>query len=409
MPDRDDTWPAPATRGQERSERSPAGDLIEGGTRVRRGRAAVLTVLAGAVLVGVLLARPDPPVPPAPRPAPTVAPGPDFTANGIRFTDAEHGYVLVEPCRLPTTCRGTWTLLRTADSGRHWHRVGSPLDTRAAQYVQVYARGRRDVGLVIDGARFVSADAGATWRPMPPVRMAGPVRTVPAGDDIGYYCPVAVTPPGCADRLSAFDPVTGVTHPLVTQPPLIANPATRQMFAVTAAARVWVLATPLSGTPQLLRSADSGRHWRAVPTPAGQRWFNPELLLSPDGNRLYLVNRDINTSLVRNVWRLTDPATGRWVPAVVGGRREEIEDARVLPGGELRYADLAGNAWLTENLATRLVPAPRARMDGRLVNVNLDQVVDGALVATPVVGLRGDRILISTDGGQHWRVHPVHP
>lgn len=389
------------------SEPPPSADLIEGAGPVRRSRSVIgMAMLAGLALVGFLVTRPTGHAT-APAPSPTPEPIPDLAVAQVAFTDADHGYLVLSPCQLTTTCRGPASLLRTSDAGRHWHEVASPLDVHDTEQVAVYARGRRDVALMIDGARFVSSDAGRTWREAPPVTTAGPTGTVRDGDLIGYYCPFAMPRPDCSTRLSVFDPVTGTSRPLRNQPPITGGPD-HQVFALAAAGQVWVLDTPPSGTPRLVHSPDHGGHWRAVPVPVRSDWFQPQLLLAPDASRLYLVNRDVHSSRILEVLRLVDPAAGRWVLA---RPPQGAQDATVMPNGELRYNDIAGNAWLTvtTGLATAVTSAPKALMDGRRVNVNLDQVVDGVLVATPVLGLRGDRILISTDNARHWQVHPVDP
>lgn len=377
--------------------------------RRRRIGAAVLA-LGGLVLVGVLLAGP---VSRIIHPAPTPAPNRDagVAVGQVAFADARYGYALVRPCPADQECRGTWSLLRTTDAGRGWHRVDSPLTLHPAEQAQVFARGHRAVGLVLDGSRFVSADAGRTWQEVPPVRAAAPVSTVPAGAEVGYLCPSLQ--PDCPVRLSAFDPVTGVSRPLVHQPPLPPNPAEQVVFATATAGRVWVVASrPDGGPARLLTSPDGGVHWRHVALPERGDWFEPRVLTAPGTDQVYLTTLDRPHSHVAAVWRLADPSTGpaRWVPAAtVGVPMARIRDVRVLPDGELRYADVAGNAWLTTDRARAVGPAPRPRMDGRPITVNVAQVTGGVVVATPVVGLRGDRVLFSADGGLHWQVRPVNP
>ena len=386
----------------------PPADLIEGGGSARRPRTRLaVAALLGAALVGLLLVRPGHPTRPGPSPTLEPAPEPHFAVSRLAFTDAEFGYALLSPCRLSTSpCDGTWSLQRTTDSARHWQRVASPLDTNTATFPTVYARGHHEVALVLEGRRFLSQDAGRTWRTVLPDRSAGPVDAVRAGDEVGYYCPRVGTT--CAPRLSAYDPVGGVTRPLRNQPPIVGDPAELRVSGVVAAGQVWLVAGLVTEAPQILHSPDGGRHWQTVSTPAHQDWFDPTLAVAPDGAQVYLITRGGDQADFRRVWRLVDQVNGRWVDAATGDvPLDQIRDIRVLPNGELRYADIAGNAWLTEAHATRVVPAPRALLDGRQVNVNIAQVLDGAVVATPVVGLRGDRILVSTDDGRHWQDHPV--
>lgn len=403
------------------AEPPPFGDLLEGGARVRRRRTVVSAVAVAAVAAaGFLLAGPTAHITnPVPTPSPSAPAGPQVAVGRVAFVDAGHGYALLSPCQLSTSCQGTWSLLRTADSGRRWHRVASPLDTRTAEDVAVFAHSPRDVAVVVDQVRYASADGGAHWSRVPSVRTGAPVDAVPAGDEVGYYC--ARSDASCPPRLSAYDPVTGITYPLRHQPPLTGDRFELRVFAVAGAGQVWLVANADTesetgsdtgsdtGPPRVLHSADGGGHWRNVPVPESSDWFDPTLLLTPDGSQVYLTSRQSNWSSVRRVWRLTDPVRGRWTPAATDGvPLDTIEDVQVLPDGELRYSDIAGNAWQTRQGATQVVRAPRPLMDGRRINVNLDQVVDGMMVATPVVGLRGDRILISTDSGLHWQVRPVH-
>jgi hypothetical protein len=384
----------------------PSADLIEGGGPVRRRRTGLaVAVLSGAALVGFLLTGPSHITHPNPGPIPSseAEPGPDFSVNRVAFTDADFGYALLSPCRLSASCEGRWSLQRTTDSGRNWHRVASPLDARVATSAAVYARGRHDVALVIAGIRFVSNDAGLTWQKVPLERIGGSVDAVPPGDEIGYYCPA-----DCSRPLSAHDPVEGIHHPLRRQPQLTGDPAQLLVAGFVAADQVWLVIGPLTDAPRILHSVDRGRHWATVPAPAFDDWFDPTLLLAPDGSQVYLATRGGAQAHVKRVWRLTDPVNGRWVGAATDGMPlDTIREIRVLPDGELRYADVAGNAWLTEEDATRVVPAPRPLLNGRRVNINVGQVVDGVVVATPAVGLRGDRVLVSTDSARHWQVHPV--
>lgn len=399
---RPDDWSEPLATQRDMVEQGSVDGLTDRAQRARRRIGTVLLTLTGVALVAILLSDPTARfAQPSPTGSPNPVPG--YGVGGVAFTDARHGYVLLRPCRPTRQCSGTWSLLRTANSGRSWHRVDSPLDTRSTQFAEVFAHGQHNVGLVLDAGRFLSTNAGTTWRLVPAIRVAEPVVAAPADSEVGVVCPVRQS--DCQAALAASDPVTGISHPLAHQPPL---PDVASDSVLTSAGQVWLISSsPSGGTPVLLHSTDAGVHWQRADLPDYSAWFQPQLLAAPDQYEVYLTTRDSWRSRAVKVWRLVAP-DGRWEPAATDGvPMDQIQDVRVLPNGELRYADIAGNAWLTRDGATQVAPAPQPVMDGRPINVNIAQVIDGVVLATPVVGLRADRILISTDSGRHWQVRPV--
>jgi BNR/Asp-box repeat len=336
-------------------------------------------------------------------PEPTPPPGPAFEVESVVFTDRQTGYVVVGPCAVSTSgCATAHGLARTGDGGRTWQRVELPLpDPGPDQYIQLAARQGGGLALSTADASYVSHDGGDTWRRVRWLRPGPPVDAVPEGHELLAFCSSTTAP---CTGMSAMDPVEGTVRRLAHQP---AVPRGGQLTAWAATERgpfVWAAAVDQRGALRLLYSDDRGRRWHLRDGPAGG-WFRPEILPVPSASRVYLVDH-AQSGQVGGVWRLDDPDGGAWTD-VGRGRLEGARSVQVLPDGELRYTDVAGQAWQTRDGGTRLERAALARVDGADIDVRVVGHVDGMLVGLPVVGRRGDRVLFSTDDGAHWQVRPV--
>lgn len=397
----------------------PFEEIERRGSRIRRRRMGTALVGGAAVIAGVaVFAAPAARIV-APQPSPTPTSGAAFAVDQVDFVDARTGYVVLNGCSEEIQCLESRALARTTDAGRTWQQVPPPPGVGGSA-VSLAANGPHDVSVLdIFGKRHVSHDAGRTWQDAPLWTDGPPVDTVPAGYEIALTC--SGTSADCAGgKVGVADPISGMQRPLRHQPRLSGGFA----GGTVRGRQVWALgigatSAPPAPTLGIAHSSDGGRTWQTVGAPPGGGWFRPEILAAPgDDGPVYLVNHLLTPQQELRVWRLADVGTGggddadsssggRWVSVSTQGLPDDVSAVQVLPNGELRFNDNAGNAWQTEDGATRLTPAPRPTVDGARINVNVAQEVAGVLVAVPVVGRRGDRILFSTDAGQHWQVRPI--
>ncbi len=390
---------------EDEAQPPPFTELLGRAKRVRHRRIGLALMVAGLVaLVGFSTARPIADVA-APRPDPVPTPGPPFEVADLVFTSTQVGYAILGPCAGDTSCTTTRTLAATADGGRTWHRITPPVDIGGDRSLLLNAHDN-GMSLVVGDQRYVSTDGGRHWTRGHWLRDGPPVDGVPAGQSVTTFCPVANA--RCQNRLAALDEVWGVQRPLVHQPGLPAGVSGRGPDLMVGQGDVlWAASQAADGNLWLAHSPDRGRTWADLRGPAGHDWFRPFILTDPVSRLTYLVDRSARTGVITGMWRLDDPGTGTWTVVNAPGMPDSAVQVEMLPGGELRFTDIAGHAWNTRHGGTEAVPAPKARVDGADIDVMVRQVVDGVLVGTPVLGRRGDRVLFSTDGGQTWRVRPV--
>lgn len=204
-----------------------------------------------------------------------------------------------------------------------------------------------------------------------------------------------------------MDRLDGTLRPLAHQP---AFPTGQDSGASGVVAGpdgpLWAFAKDRSGRLLMARSDDRGRRWRSLAGPDVRNWFRPLLLAEGSTPRVYLADW-AQTGGLSHVWRLDGPLTGTWTEVTPQGGPNRVQAIQELPNGELRYTDEAGHTWQTRDGGTLIERAAHAHVDGADIDVTVMGVVDGMLVATPVIGRRGDRILFSTDNGRHWQVRPV--
>lgn len=380
-------------------------ELLGRAIRIRHRRTAVALLAAGLlVLTGFSLARPVRSGA-GQRPTPTATAGPPFEVTDLVFASAKVGYVVLGPCTAEVSCTTTYGLAATRDGGRTWHRVTLPVDVGGDSSLLLEAEGR-SVALVVGDQRYVSEDGGGHWAEAHWLRDGAPVGSIPAGQSVTVFCPVAEA--RCQDRLAALDDVRGVQRPLLHQPELPpAMPGGGPGLMVGRGDVLWAASRAADGALWLAHSTDRGVSWQDLRGPAGRDWFRPSILSDPTSGRTYLVDWSPDSGMIAGVWRLDDADRSRWTRVTPAGVSDSVVQAQVLPGGELRYTDIAGHTWNTAHAGTRVAPAPKARVDGADIDVMLRQVVDGVLVGTPILGRRGDRVLFSTDGGRHWQVRKV--
>ncbi|HEY9476205.1 MAG TPA: hypothetical protein VIS06_20430 [Mycobacteriales bacterium] len=383
----------------------PFTELLDRAKRVRHRRIGLALIVAGLVaLAGFSMARPIQNVA-APRPDPAPTPGPAFEVTDLVFVSARVGYAVLGPCTADSSCTTTRTLAATRDGGQNWHRITLPVDLGGDPSLLLEA-GDGGVSLVVGDQRYVSTDGGRHWTQGHWLRDGPPIDSVPPGQSVTAFCPV--TQARCQNRLAALDDIRGVQRPLVHQPGLPANVSGDGPGLMVGRGDVlWAASQAPDGSLWLAHSGDRGRTWEDLRGPAGHDWFRPSILSDPVSQRTYLVDWSTRSGVIAGVWRLDDPASEAWTAVDPSGVSDSVVQAQVLPGGELRYTDIAGHTWNTAHAGTEVVPAPKARVDGVDIDVMVRQVVDGVLVGTPVLGRRGDRVLFSTDGGQTWQVRPV--
>lgn len=384
-------------------------ELLNRANRVRRRRIGMVVLIAGLLtLAGFPLARPVRSIT-GQHPTPASTLGPPFEVTDLVFTSARVGYVILGPCTADASCTTTRGLAATRDGGRSWHRVALPVDVGDDTSLLLDAD-QGSVSLVVGDQRYVSDDGGRRWTQAHWLQDGAPIGSIPQGQSVTVFCPVRQA--RCQQRVAALDTVRGVQRPLVHQPDLPSaapgdGPGDGPGLMVGRGDTLWVASRASDGTLWLAHSRDRGRSWADLPGPAGQNWFRPSVLSDPISRRTYLVDWSTTDGMIAGVWRLDDAATGRWTAVTPTGLSGPVVQAQVLPGGELRYTDIVGRAWDTSHAGTQVAPAPTARVDGVDIDVEVRQVVDGVLIGTPVPGRRGDRVLFSTDRGQHWQVRVV--
>ncbi|MEV4413326.1 hypothetical protein [Catellatospora sp. NPDC049609] len=255
-------------------------------------------------------ASPPPPVAPAPqvetRPVrvPGVAPG--YVPRTVIFTDAAHGWALLEKCdggcdSVPAS---------TADGGRTWRKVGADLDLRG-KTINLYPLDDQTAVLHLVRERFLlTRDGGATFSAHP--LSAPPTEALLAGARAqgreGYVllCPGAL---GFEDGASGIECeqeqlIKIGSGPVSPQPKLGGAPNRPSTVYRGADGRLW-LVTSLNdeGQIRLQISTDDARTWRELPAPLTGRL--PGLLLPARGPDAWLVGQE------GALWRRTGAA---WNP-----------------------------------------------------------------------------------------------
>lgn len=133
---------------------------------------------------------------------------------------------------------------------------------------------------------FATSDGGRTWTDTGVSGVAGAV--APAGGTVWalqYPCPAATTP--CAPRLIESVLPNGAWHPAPHQPPLLAGQAALLRVTASEAFITITSLNPQAGMPILVRTADGGATWQALPDPCGPgTQFDP--LASLDGSTVWM-------------------------------------------------------------------------------------------------------------------------
>ncbi|HEX5494016.1 MAG TPA: hypothetical protein VFX70_05510 [Mycobacteriales bacterium] len=390
----------------EDDARPPAfSDLLGRAGRVRRRRITVAALGVGLLaLAAFSLVRPVRDVA-GPRPTPVPTQGPSFEVTDLAFTSAQAGYAVLGPCTADASCSTTRGLAVTRDGGRSWRRVTLPVDVGDDTSLLLGANAD-SVSLVVGDQRYISDDGGLHWTGAHWLTDGSPVESIPPGQSVTVFCPVSQA--RCQDRLAALDSVRGVQRPLVHQPALPpAMDGAGPGLMVGHGDALWAASLAMGGNLWLAHSPDRGRTWRELPGPPGRGWFRPSILSDPGSRRTYLVDWSTSSGVIDAVWRLDDANAGVWTAVTPTGPAGAVVRAQVLPGGELRYTDIAGHTWDTDGAGTEVAPAPKAQVDGVDIDVMVRQIVGGVLVGTPIPGRRGDRVLFSADSGRHWQVRRV--
>jgi hypothetical protein len=354
----------------------------------------------------------------APAPPPTATPVPaGFYAADVQFTDPEHGWAIGNgacqhgsgPCAV---------VVRTQDGGAHWTAVATP-----AGLTPVDDAGRHHLdggscsdngtiyGPCVDRVAFADArhgylwslhavyltdDAGRSWAKLP---LRGAAQLVAAGSQVFAMVPIADCSSGCAGKLetaavgsTSWRPVT-----LPSGAPGLFNSDLAQREGVA-----YFLASSGtgSGAQHLYRSANAGASWTLMST-------NPcHASASFAGGSGLSVGWDGAVVLDCEV-------SGGAHTAVSTNGGRHFAAARVAPG------DLVAAA------SARLMVS--AHVDGvhTIVSGTTDggaqwhtiTEVDGQgpLVASfasatvgDVVVKAGRALLVTTDGGQQWRLQSIH-
>lgn len=305
-------------------------DLLESGSarpssrpsrRRLAGFAAALVLVAGVIVLAARAGGDPPAVRVAPAPVATAVPRPPPYLVYDISVDGDHVYALAGVCGTPLSCG--YRLL--AFDGHGWSDTPLAIPRTAAAPGRLLLTGR--FLTVLDGTEpgaYVSVDGGRTFRARPG-HTGAPVAAVPAGL-------VAELGDGGA---GAFDPATGVWHPLATQP-------MAGLRSVAATGRtVWAVAR--QGTALVVAtSTDAGRTWtRATVTRVAYR--TPELSLVPavDGSAYLVVTRPLAAGEpgVAAIWH-SGPT---WTQAAdflqQGGSTPRFTTAVATPTGGVLLAD----------------------------------------------------------------------
>lgn len=159
----------------------------------------------------------------------------------------------------------------TFDGGSSWELEGAPPTARLTRSIyteQVFAMSPSEIwALTADGALWWTVDSGSTWTR---VRVGGPVLTVArSGERLWVLsCAVALTPSGCAARLTIIDAITGASMQADTG--AFSTDTTPQMSAQPANNAVIEASQYPDGAGELMVSSDGGRRWHEQPAPDWQ-------------------------------------------------------------------------------------------------------------------------------------------
>lgn len=280
------------------------------------GGALVTVALVAVITTGSLLTQPDsdtgqPPAAPGTTPSsggpgtptpPTVT-SPSSTdpaatnytyPAGVSMADPTHGFAVTRTCNADgSTCS---SMFRVTTDGRRWIEgvlPAAPADRKneASISEDLTALGSRSVFYQRTGEDpadvhgYFSADAGATWRPVPK-GVNGTVGSIPVGGELQAACPKGGVDGCLTVALSVRLPTDGRLAKLAHQPDIGEIVVTSANPAPLRDGSWWVSGTK-DGKPALAVSRDQGRTWASprVPEVDGRYLFNTAV--TGAGNRLW--------------------------------------------------------------------------------------------------------------------------
>jgi photosystem II stability/assembly factor-like uncharacterized protein len=192
------------------------------------------------------------------------------TPYEVDFVDAEHGYALGSDCEAEDEpC--SFTLLATADGGRHWERRAMPDEDGTYTLVQMTAfdadrlmLSRASTDEEVGYSSIISADSGRTWREVRQFGL-GPPSRIPAGGFLGMTCigTAEDQSDSCDYGIGVSLPESGTVAPVLTQPGLIEP---QPGDSATAGGHHWAVGRdPVTGTWAVTVTADEGETWTTTP------------------------------------------------------------------------------------------------------------------------------------------------
>ncbi len=207
------------------------------------------------------------------------------------MADPRHGFALIQTCNADgSICRNA---ISVTQDGTHWLGRAAPASNSSQDSVAggvaaptVTALGPRTVFYQASpaGARsgFVSFDAGATWRTVPP-GVNGTVGRIPTGGVLEGMCPTGGSDPCLTVALTVRLPGTGALAKLAQQPDIAVESAN----AAPLPDGSWWVTGSRGGKPAVAVSRDDGRTWTStlLPAVAGQYLFTSSV--TGDGQRLW--------------------------------------------------------------------------------------------------------------------------
>ncbi|MBV1853278.1 hypothetical protein [Catellatospora tritici] len=369
----------------------PAGlELVDHAVRRRRrtrrgglGALALLAVATPVLLAGVSGGGGRAPAL-GPTPATVVTPSPahptrpvrvpgfeSSSAPGVVFTDAEHGWAMVDRCEGHLPC--PVALAVTGDGGRTWRRAATP--DLAGKAIGMYPLDGQTMVLQVSGEGFLlTTDGGAHFASYPPNQpppQAQLAQSRRAGRE-GY----AVRCPGATGFDEKTTDLNCATMELVrlgsgsvpVQPELRGPTTGAPIVHRGGDGRLWVVSqTAPGGRIRVQVSEDGARSWQWLPevysTVAGSL---PDLVLSPDGHDVWLV---ADAGLVLHL------ENGDWRRVYLGLDGQDPRLVRSLGArGGLVLSDTRRTWYLTERGVLTEVPGLPGFTD-------IDQLPDGTLFA----------------------------
>jgi hypothetical protein len=372
---------------------------VDAAARRRRWRltAGGAAVLVAAAALWASRADPDPARSRAPGPQSPAAIPPAWSPPA-QVLDVAVGsdslYVLLGSCAGPEQARECAYRLMAQTRGGRWTRVPLPLpppDAGTGFPARLLLTGG-DTLTVLDeprGQAYVS-ERGAPFA----------VRRIRGGPPLPAGMPAGLVPELVGDRVTVFDPTTGLRRPLAAQPPLETVP--RDVVAGPLG-DLWAVADP--GRHVVVgHSADGGRSWRAAAVPGLRPGLGLLRLVAGQDGAVYLLGGREGQAGVRvelaELWR-HPAAGGTWSRVAARPRPRSVGSIAAGRSG-LLLTDETGTLWrLSPSGSFQRLPDPV--VDGAPVRAGpLFSGPGGRMISRPTRGIGGMLLLISADDGDSW-------